>query len=155
MPPKNNKIEKVCGPSLSFAGYAFIAGGLFALRYSLSSVILIASGTFIAFSYSGTLIDFERKRIKSYTSFFGILRFGKWTDIDSSFTFRITKSKRRYTTHSRANLTNSIYIHDLKLELVCSTTGRRILVNRHKSYEAASREMEELSENLRIDMKNE
>ena len=149
MPVKNNKIEKIFGPSFSFAGYAFIAGGAFALKYSLSAILLIVAGTFIAFTFSGVLIDYKKNRIKPYTSFSGILRIGRWIDIDSSFEFRISKSRRKYSTHSRANLTNTLYIDDIKLELI-SETGRKILISRHKNYEEASREMNELSENLKI-----
>ena len=84
---------------------------------------------------------------------FGIIRTGRWIEIDNTFVFKICKSRRRYTTYSRANLRNNMYISDIKLELSQPETGKKLLVNRYDNYEDASREMNELSDKL--DLKHE
>ena len=76
---------------------------------------------------------------------FGIIRAGRWIEIENSFEFKISKSRRRYTTYSRANLSNNLYINDIKLELSSPETGKKLLVNRFKNYEEASMEMHELA----------
>lgn len=152
-PVKNYKIEKLFGPSFSFTGYVFIAVGIITLKYSLSSIALVIAGIFISFTTIGTLIDTDKRRIKSYTMLFGIIRTGRWIEIDNTFVFKICKSRRRYTTYSRANLRNNMYISDIKLELSQPETGKKLLVNRYDNYEDASREMNELSDKL--DLKHE
>ena len=37
---------------------------------------------FIAYTYNGTLIDTDKKRVKSYTSLFGIIKTGNWISAD-------------------------------------------------------------------------
>ena len=144
------KIEKLFGPSFSFAGYVFIAVGIITLRYSLSSIALVITGAFISFTTTGTLIDTDKRRVKSYTMLFGIIRAGRWIEIDNSYVFKISKSRRRYTTYSRANLANNLYISDVKLEMAAPETGKKVLVNRYKNYEEASREMNVLSDILNL-----
>ncbi len=149
-PVRNFKIDKLFGPSFSFSGYAFIVAGLLTVRFSPSSIALVIVGALISFTTTGTLIDTDKRRIKSYTMLFGIVRAGHWIEIENSYIFKISKSKRRYTTYSRANLANNLYISDIKLELAMPATGKKIIVNRYKYYEDASREMNELSDILNL-----
>ena len=45
-------------------GYVFIACGLIGMAYSLAAVLLTIPGAFMAFTYTGTIIDTEKKVMK-------------------------------------------------------------------------------------------
>ena len=147
----NHKLGKVFGPSFSYAGYVFFAAGIITLSYSCSAIFLVVLGAFISMTYSGTFIDLENKRIKPYTSWFGIVKTGKWVGIDSSSKFRIIRSNRRYTTYSRANMRNDLYIRDLRLVITNKGSKSRHTVNKYLRYEDATREMEELKKHFQIE----
>src|SRR5659263_702484 len=104
MAQRNNNFGKFFGPSFTFTGYALIVAGLLTVSYSLTSLFLVIPGMFIAFTYTGTIIDTDNKRVKPYSSLFGFIRTGKWIEINRFSRFSIEKSTRRFTTYSRSNI---------------------------------------------------
>jgi hypothetical protein len=62
----NNKFGKFFGPSFTWTGYMLLAAGLIAMSYSFTSLVLIIPGIFVAFTYSGTLIDPVNRQILTY-----------------------------------------------------------------------------------------
>lgn len=99
----NNKLDKVFGPSGTFAGYIMIVIGIIFAFHSLGSIILIIPGAFTAFSTTGTLIDTEKKKVKYYTSYFGLTKTGKWFDINIFSEIRLSRSIISYRVYSRSN----------------------------------------------------
>jgi hypothetical protein len=143
---RNNNFGKFFGPSFTFTGYVLIAAGLLTMSYSLTSLFLVIPGMFIAFTYTGTIIDTENKRVKPYTKLFGFIRTGKWIDVSQFSRFSISKSTRRYTTYSRGSVRFDMNISDLNLLLMNKDGTRKVVLNKYSKFEDARREMEKLSE---------
>jgi hypothetical protein len=148
MPLRNNNLGKFFGPSSSYVGYIFIACGIFASAYSLLALTLIIPGVFMAFTYNGTIIDTDKKRLKPYTSLFGIFRTGKWIDTDQFTRFNIIKATKKYTTYSRANVRFDMDVSDIELLIINRNGSQKVVLNKYSNFEDAHKEMEELSGKL-------
>jgi len=146
MPIRNNNLGKFFGPSLSYMGYVFIISGIVAANYSLLALTLLIPGFFMAFTYNGTFIDIENKRIKPYTALFGILIEGKWIDADQFTRFSIIKATKKYTTYSRANVRFDMNVSDIELLLINRNGSKKIVLNKYSNFEDAHKEMEEFSQ---------
>jgi hypothetical protein len=146
MPLYNNKLGKFFSPSASYSGYVFIGVGIFAAFYSLLALILLIPGFFMAFTFNGTLIDTEKKRVKSYTSLFGFIKTGKWVNSDQFSGFRIVKATKNYTSYSRANVRFDMAISDIELQLTNRNGKNKLVLKKFTDYEDAKKEMENLRE---------
>jgi hypothetical protein len=146
----DNKIDRLLGPSGTFAGYSLIVFGLIGLFISLSGLILVVAGMFMAFTYDGTLIDFSTRRIKSYTCLFGFLKIGKWHSINDFNKFRIYKSNRLYSSYSRTNMQLTLKNSDIRLLFLNKDGSLKITVNKYGSFKAARKGMSELIRDLQI-----
>jgi hypothetical protein len=146
MPIKNNNLGKFFGPSSSYTGYVFIACGIFAATYSLFALTLLIPGFFMAFTYNGTLIDTDKKKLKSYTTLFGIFRTGKWIDADQFTRFNIIRATKKYTTYSRGSVRFDMNISDIELLLTNRNGSKKIILNKYNNFEDARKEMEDLRE---------
>jgi len=148
MPIRNNNLGKFFGPSSSYMGYIFIISGIVAISYSLLALTLLIPGFFMAFTYNGTLIDIDNKRLKPYTSLFGIFKTGKWIDANQFTRFNIIKATKKYTTYSRANVRFDMKMSDIELLLINRNGSKKIVLNKFSNFEDAHKEMEELSQLL-------
>lgn len=77
--------------------------GIIALFESLLAIIIILFGAFVGFSYTNTVIDIAKKRIKFSNNIFGIIPFGKWITISHDMKIGIRKSNKIWRTYSRSN----------------------------------------------------
>lgn len=144
----NNNLGKFFGPSSSYMGYIFIISGIVAVSYSLLALTLLLPGFFMAFTYNGTIIDTDNKKIKPYTALFGIFKTGKWIDANQFTRFNIIKATKRYTTYSRANVRFDMNVSDIELLLINRNGSKKIVLNKFSNFEDAHKEMEELSQLL-------
>jgi hypothetical protein len=145
---RNNRLGKFFGPSSSYSGYVFIACGIFTSTFSLLALTLLLPGFFMAFTYNGTKIDIENKRIKAYSALFGVFKTGKWINADQFTRFSIIKATKKYTTYSRTNVRFDMNVSDIKLLLVNRDSSKQIVLNKYSNFEDAHKEMEELSQLL-------
>ena len=76
----NNKLDKTFGPVGSFAGIIILLFGIYACFYSWVGITTIVVGVFLAFTNTGTLIDFENRRLKFASNLFGFIPVGHWTE---------------------------------------------------------------------------
>jgi len=129
-------------------GYIFIISGIVAINYSLLALTLLLPGFFMAFTYNGTIIDTDNKRVKPYTSLFGIFKSGKWIDANQFTRFNILKATKKYTTYSRANVRFDMNVSDIELLLINRNGSKKIVLNKYSNFEDAHKEMEELSQLL-------
>ena len=125
-----------------------IAAGLVALTYSLTSLTLVIPGMFMAFTYSGTIIDIENKRIKPYIALFGIIRQGKWIDTNQFSRFSIIKATKKYTTYSRGSVRFDMSLSDIELLLMNKNGTKKVVLNRFSNFEDARKNMDELEGTL-------
>jgi len=148
----DHKIDKLLGPSGTFAGFSLVIFGIIGLYFSLTIIglILIVAGAFMAFTYEGTIIDFNSGKIKSYTNLFGLFKIGKWYSINSFHKFRIYKSNRTYTSYSRANVELNLKNSDIRLVLLNDDGSLKITINKYSSFEEARKEMTELIKDLQM-----
>jgi hypothetical protein len=129
-------------------GYVFIAVGIFFCLYSPYILFFIIPGAFLAFTYTGTIVDTDNKKVRPYTSLFGLIRTGKWIEVSGFSGFKIVKSNRRYTSYSRGNIQLDMNINDIKLLLVNKNGTRKVILNRYKNFEDARKDMDELKNTL-------
>jgi hypothetical protein len=141
----NNKLGKFFSPSACYTGDFMIAGGLVALTYSPISLTLVIPGMFMAFTYNGTLIDIEKRRIKPYTALFGIYRAGKWISTEQFTRFSIIKATKKYTTYSRGSVRFDMSLSDLELLIMNRNGTKKVVLNRFSNFEDARNNMDELS----------
>ena len=138
---------KFFGKSAEYAGYALIAGGVLAIFNTNSTIamFLVIPGIFMAFTYSGTILDTEKKRIKPYTSVFGVYNAGKWISLTLFTRFTIAKVTGRYTTYSRGNVRFDMDVSDVRLLLVSHDGSVKVAINKFKNFEEAQKVKDELS----------
>jgi hypothetical protein len=147
MPELNYIHGKFFGKSAEYTGYALIAGGLLAILSTNSPValFLIIPGIFMAFTFSGTIIDPDKRKIKPYTCIFGVYNAGKWFSLSLFSRFQITKNTGRYTTYSRGNVRFDMDVTDVRL-LLGSHDGKLIItINKFRNFEDAQKVKDELS----------
>jgi hypothetical protein len=102
----------------------------------------------MAFTYNGTIIDTDNKRLKTYTALFGIFRTGKWIDADQFTRFNIIKATKKYTSYSRANVRFDMNVSDIELLIINRNGSKKAILNKYSNFEDAHKEMEELSKIL-------
>ncbi len=146
----NNKIDSLLGPSGTFTGYVFLIFGAILTYSNITGLIFIAAGMFMAFTFDGTIIDFKSRRIKSYTSLFGLFKAGKWHNVSEFSKFIIYRSNRSYTTYSRGNIPLTVKNSDIRLAFLNDNGSLKITINKFSSFETARNEMTKLIIDLNI-----
>ena len=136
---------KFFGPSAGFAGYVMIACGLIGLSYSPLAMLLFIPGTFMALTFTGTILDTTNRKVKPYTTLFGIVPTGKWIDISQFTRFNIIRVKGKYTSYSLANVRFDLDVSDIRLLLINRDGTRKVIINKYLKFEDAQKEMEELT----------
>lgn len=136
----DNNLGKFFSPAQSYMGYVFIGSGIFASFYSLWALLLLAPGVFIAYTYTGTIIDPSGKRVRPYTMLFGFIRTGRWIELTRFSGFKIIKSNRSYTSYSRANVRFDMKISDIRLLLINKDGSLKVAVNKFNNFEDAQKE---------------
>jgi hypothetical protein len=138
---------KYFGPSATFTGYTMLACGIIVNYYSISpvSLFLIIPGFFMSFTFSGTILDTENKRVKAYTSLFGIYKTGKWDDLNQYSRFIIKQVTDKYSSVSRGNVRLNMNITNIRLILANQQGSKAILIGKFKTFGEAQKVKEELS----------
>jgi hypothetical protein len=126
-------------------GYVFIACGIIFSFYRLTSLLFIIPGAFMAFTYTGAVLDTVNKTVKSYTTHFGLITTGNWISINGFNRFIIQRATRRYTSYSRGSVSFDMNISDIKLLLASPNGSKKLLLARYRSFEEAQKEKEDLS----------
>ncbi len=144
------RIGKLFGETVIYAGYFLIISGVIMIMFNLGGLLFIIAGLFMALTYEGTIIDFERRRLKAYTCLFGMFKAGKWYSVDHFGRFIIFRSKRRSTTYSRGNVPLTINKQDIRLALLSKDGLKKIIINKYVSFDAAKREMNDLIKDLKL-----
>ncbi len=141
----NNKLDKVFGPSGTFAGYTIIVIGIIFAFHSIGSIILIIPGAFTAFSTTGTLIDTEKKKVKYYTSYFGLTKTGKWLDMNIFSEIRLSRSIISYRAYSRSNRQTETNKTGYRINFYSNSNKTRIPVMHCSDIQTARDEAEKIS----------
>ena len=98
-----NKFDKLFGPSGSSTGLFLFIGGMVITYFSLMGLVFVFLGAFIGFTYTSTIIDTNKKRVKSRIYIFGVIPYGKWIDIKQEMKLGLKKSNIGYHTSTRGH----------------------------------------------------
>ena len=144
-----NILDKPFGPAGTFAGiFIFIVGLITTVLFSFTGLFLALIGAFFGFTYTSTLVDFERKRVKFSSNLFGLIPTGKWLEINSEMKLGLKKSNRVYRAYSRSNRTIDVNKKDIRLKL-CGPNKKQLMeLKKFDSVEAAKAGIKEYSEHL-------
>jgi len=102
----------------------------------------------MGFSTESALIDPEKKRVRFSNNLFGIIRTGRWINVDPGMKIKIKKSDMMWRTYSRGNRSLDIINDDFILILVGSNNKDIMEIKKADSLEAAKRDMETLNKQL-------
>lgn len=87
-----NKLDKPFGPAGTAAGLVLFFVGILTVSHSIFSFFLILIGAFFGFTTTTSVIDTDKKRVKLSNNLFGVLRIGKWINIEGGMKIGIRKS---------------------------------------------------------------
>ncbi len=140
-----NKLDKSFGPVGSTAGIFMFFAGIAVLYYSFFGIIIVFLGAFIGFTSSCTSIDTERKRIRFSNNIFGLIKTGKWINIEPTMKIGIKKSSRAWRAYSRSNESLDIVSKDFRIILFDSNNKMIMPIKKVDSPNKAKSELEILS----------
>jgi len=146
-----NKLDKPFGPFGTSTGYFLLIGGVIAAWYSLSGLILVLAGAFVAFTTTSTFIDIDRKRIKFSNDLFGFLHSGKWIEIKPGMKFGMKKAHRGFRAYTRANLPTDMHYNDIRIYLFDSKNKQIGTVGKFNSPESARNELLKLNSDFGLE----
>jgi hypothetical protein len=113
----NNRLDKSFGPIGTFAGLIMFIVGIILIYFYFSSVLLILIGGFVGFSFSSTIIDYEKKRVKFANNIFGIIPIGKWLQILPTMKIGLKEFNQTYRAYSQGNRTLAVSKMDFRIIL--------------------------------------
>ena len=148
-----HKLDKVFGSSGTFTPHAAMLPHMnivYYLQNPVSALVPVLVGAFVAFSTTGTQVDLELRKVRSYTAFFGFLKSGKWQSLDLYDQIQIAEPVIHYRTYSRSNRSLDIYKKDYRIMLLGNHLKLRVPLQKFKSYKQADREAEKISSLLNI-----
>ena len=112
---------------------------------SLIGLGLIAIGGFVGFSSTSTLMDDYKKRVKFSNNIFGIIRTGKWIDINPEMKLGLKRSNISYRTYSRSNQSLNVSQKDVRVFLYNSNGEQIMPIKKYESLKEAQVDLIELS----------
>jgi hypothetical protein len=148
----NNKLDKAFGPVGTSSGIFLFIAGLILTCFYLSGLILVVIGAFVGFTYESTLVDDDKRRVKFSNNLFGIIKTGKWIQIESSMKIGIKESNVTWQAHSRGDRTLDITHKDFILILFDSENREIMPLKKTSSLDSAKAELESLGNQLGISM---
>jgi hypothetical protein len=131
--------------AFTYTGYVLMIAAIITVDISLTSLFLFIPGLFIAFTYDGTIIDTDNKRVKPYTALFGIFKTGKWIELKHFTRFNILKVTGRSSMYSRGNVRLDMNVSDVRLQLINHDGSRKVVINKFKDFEEAQKLKDELN----------
>lgn len=143
----NNKIEKTLeGPALFF-GITLLVIGIIMIFTSIVilGIVGILIALFLFFSYSGIIIDTEKKSLKPYNCWFGIIKTGNWKSMEKYVGLTLVPMNEVYSIYSRSNRKNASVKSDYRIFLVNKSKKPSLVIKRCVNMEDAQNSMDEFS----------
>jgi hypothetical protein len=142
---ENNTLGKSFGPAGSFAGIIVFLGGLLLIISSPSGAILIIIGALLGFSYSSTVIDYERKRMKFSNNIFGLIKTGRWVEVNEMMKIGVITSNITWRSFSQSNRSNDLEQSNIMMILYGPDNKKIIPIKKIKKPENVEFEVETMS----------
>jgi hypothetical protein len=144
----NNKLDKSFGAVGTSSGVFLFIAGLIITYFYFSGLILVVIGAFVGFSSTSTLIDYDKKRVKFSNNLFGILKIGKWLNIEPDMKIGIKKSDVTWRAYGVSNQSLDIVNKDFRLILFDSKDKEIMPIKKTDSLVSAKEELETLCNKL-------
>ena len=139
---KKNKLDKSFGSVGTSAGVCLFIAGVIITIFYISGLILILIGAFVGFTSTSTLIDYDKKRIRFSNNIFGIIKIGKWINIESGMKIGIKKSDVTWRAYGASNQAIDVIVKDFRLILFDSTNKEIMPIKKMETLDAAKIELE-------------
>jgi len=149
---ENNKFERSFGPVGSLAGIVVFLAGLVLTFFHLTAFILVLIGAFVGFSSTSTLIDYDRKRVRFSNNLFGIIKIGRWLNIEPSMKIGMKESDLTWRAFSQGNRALDIVNKDYKIILFDSANKEIMPVKKARSKDQAKIDLEGMGSRLGVRM---
>jgi hypothetical protein len=146
----NYKLNKIAGPSGTFSGYILLIFGIISTIFTLTGVVVLIIGLFLAFSYYCSSIDSENRRVRNGIKLFSWVISGRWTDVDDTYKTEIRKVKGKYTVYSSSNRKLELEQTDYKIYIYSTQHSKRIALAKFKDFDKAKDEIKTIMELLKI-----
>lgn len=98
-----SKLSSIFGPNSTIIGSIFIGIGIITLVTSWKAVFLILAGLFFGFTNKVTLIDTDKRRVKSQEVYAGFIPVGKWIPVESTMSLGYKTINEGFTMRSLSN----------------------------------------------------
>lgn len=143
----NNKLEYILTGPKAFAASLFIFAGIIIvfMGHVVSGVSISFFVVLLLTSYSGVEIDTANQRIKQYNKLFGIIKTGKWKDLNSFIGLTLIPMRKINTIASRGNITNTTIKKDYRIYLVNKAKKPAFAIKTCKNREQAGNSIDEFS----------
>lgn len=143
-----NRIDTAFGPAGTIAGGLIFIAGLFMLSQSPAGIILLIIGAFAGFTYSGTVIDFDKRRLKFTNYIFGVWPAGKWISVEPEMKLGIKKTDQLWRAYSRSNRPLDIIKKDFRIILFDRDNREIMPIQKYADPEAAKSGLKKLGGQL-------
>lgn len=144
------KLDKTFGPVGSSAGHIIGLAGIIAIFISLYALVLIFLGLFLAFTSTGSQIDFSNSRIRFTDNIFGFIKVGKWVSITPKMKIGLKKSNIIWTSFSGSNRQLDIQDNDFRLILLDANENEIMVISKYPALEPALVDLDIFSNKLNI-----
>lgn len=110
------KLSSIFGPNSTVIGSIFVGIGIITLFTTWKAVFLILAGMFFGFTSKVSIIDTDRRRVKSQEVYGGIIPVGKWIAVDSSMSLGYKTINEGFTMRSLSN--RQLNVSETKFALI-------------------------------------
>lgn len=143
----DNKIEKTFSGPLVIMALTFMVVSvvLTFTNHYIFSILSFVVACFLLFTYSGIVIDTEKRIIKPYYMVFGLFKRGKWESLERYKGLTLVPMQKVYSTYSRSNRINKSVKSDFRVYLVNKAKKPAFPLKSCKSREEAQNSMDEFS----------
>jgi hypothetical protein len=145
-----NRIYNSFGPFESFAGKLIFIFGVISSFFSAYSSFLVMGGAFFGFTYFGTTIDTEKRRVRTGDVLFGIFKTGRWINIKPDMTLGVMKWNKVSQISSWSHQKISVPENSFLIVLFKSNGGKLLTLNKKESIGQANEELFSLSDLLNL-----
>lgn len=97
------KLSSIFGPNSTVVGSIFVGIGIITLLTTWKAVFLIIAGLFFGFTNKVSIIDTDKRRVKSQEVYAGIIPVGKWIPVESTMSLGYKTITEGFTMRSLSN----------------------------------------------------
>ena len=149
---ENNKLDKSFGPVGASSGVILFVVGLILTFFYFTGLILVLIGTFVGFSSTSTMIDYDKKRVKFSNNLFGIIKIGQWVNIKPTMKVGIKELNLTWRSYSWGNRALDIVNKDYRIILFDSENREIVPIKKTESKDSAIIEKESIGKELGLSL---